>query len=421
MVTDMEKEQREKMRFSSGIESKIRRLDFQRERILKSSPENEAFSTPGAGHDADFYMVLLRRLYRWIEAAAKHDSRVANLKGKSSALCEKIKIRDHFEHFEPEADYEKIPQITPGIIVVGGVVTNDTNPHIISGDQKWLLNEDHEEFKNLLGRFVELYPFADKPKQKTRPDILYKYVPAKRIDILSQKRIRFSSLEDLNDPLECRPLVGSNPNSTMKRALAEVGDEHLAAKKAEGFQDFVRERGTALVRSEVNKKFGVLSLAADPLQPVMWGQYAGSYTGFLIGFDPSHDWFYGRTTDGGREQSVYPVTYAKSPPLVEIGERDDVDHNEFMKGVIFTKGEAWAFEREWRAINSRTEALPPEQCGGYTDLHRLPEDVVVEVVLGPLMDAEIEKKIRSLVNTDFPRATVRRLTLPTTSYLLKIE
>ena len=139
-------------------------------------------------------------------------------------------------------------------------------------------------------------------------------------------------LEDLNDPLECRPLVGSNPNSTMKRALAEVGDEHLAAKKAEGFQDFVRERGTALVRSEVNEKFGVLSLATDPLQPVMWGQYAGSYTGFLIGFDPSHDWFYGRTTDGGREQSVYPVTYAKSPPLVEIGERDDVDHNEFMKG-----------------------------------------------------------------------------------------
>ena len=41
MLTDMEKEQREKMRFSSGIESEITRLDFQRERILEGSPENE--------------------------------------------------------------------------------------------------------------------------------------------------------------------------------------------------------------------------------------------------------------------------------------------------------------------------------------------------------------------------------------------
>ena len=93
MVTDMDKERRDKMDFASDIESEIRGLDFQRERILEFSPDNET-NSPKPTHDADFYMVLLRRLYRRIEAAAKHDSKVANLKGKSSELCEKIKIRD---------------------------------------------------------------------------------------------------------------------------------------------------------------------------------------------------------------------------------------------------------------------------------------------------------------------------------------
>ena len=92
-----------------------------------------------------------------------------------------------------------------------------------------------------------------------------------------------------------------------------------------------------------------------------------------------------------------------------------------MTDTILTKGKAWAFEQEWRVLNPRAEALPPEQCGGCTDLHRIPEDVIVEVVLGPLIDAKTEKEIRSHVNTDFSRATVRRLVLPSASYLLEIE
>ena len=163
MVTDMEKEQREKMRFSSGIESEIRGLDFQRERILEGSPENETFGTPGPGHDADFYMVILRRLYRRIHETAKHDARVANLKGKFSALCKKIKIRDHYEH---EVDLEKLPVIPPGFKILTTVLINPTKPRIMSGDMEWLLKDDHEEFNKLLGRFVKLFPFAlATPKQ----------------------------------------------------------------------------------------------------------------------------------------------------------------------------------------------------------------------------------------------------------------
>jgi hypothetical protein len=57
-------------------------------------------------HDADFYFILLRRLYRIVEEEAKINSRVANLKGQYRDLYPKIHIRDHVEHM-PD-NWEKI-------------------------------------------------------------------------------------------------------------------------------------------------------------------------------------------------------------------------------------------------------------------------------------------------------------------------
>lgn len=161
MFTESDENEIEKIRFMSGIESEIKGLDLQHKRIFEFSPNNDPDS-PKPTHDADFYMVLLRRLYRQIEDE-QHDSRVGNLKGKFEGIHKKIKIRDHFEH---EIDYETFPHITPGVMVVGGLVINETNPHIVSGNQTWLLNEDHKKFKNLMLEFANLYPFANKPVKK---------------------------------------------------------------------------------------------------------------------------------------------------------------------------------------------------------------------------------------------------------------
>jgi hypothetical protein len=156
MLTDEDKLDIEKIRFSSEIQSEIVSLDFQRDRIMQSSSMQHNGLKPT--HDADFYMVLLRRLYRRIEEA-QHDSRVANLKGKFSGLHKKIKIRDHFEH---EVDLDNFPQYAPGIVIVGGLVINGDQSHIVSGDRKWFLIADHDQFKKLLADFANFYPFAVK-------------------------------------------------------------------------------------------------------------------------------------------------------------------------------------------------------------------------------------------------------------------
>jgi hypothetical protein len=148
--------------FPFTIELRIKALDFQRGRIFNISSPQEFFSGHGAVHDADYYMVLVRRLYREIENY-QYDSRVANLKGRYKDLYKKMKIRDDFEH---GVDYEKVIPISPGMTFVSSVILDKVNPRIVSGAQEWFLNEDHENFKKMLMEFAGLHPFTVKPIKK---------------------------------------------------------------------------------------------------------------------------------------------------------------------------------------------------------------------------------------------------------------
>ncbi|MFH1533474.1 MAG: hypothetical protein ABID64_00910 [Nitrospirota bacterium] len=156
MLTEQDRKDIAKERFILEIESDIEKLDFQHQRIFEFFPKSTL--------DADFYMILLRRLYRRIEDK-QYDPRVANLKGKFKNLHKKIKIREHYEHFKIE-DYKNLPQAASGVVIACGVLINDTNQYIESGNQKWHLNDDHEKFKNSLREFAKLYPFAPKTPVK---------------------------------------------------------------------------------------------------------------------------------------------------------------------------------------------------------------------------------------------------------------
>lgn len=156
MENDNLKSEREKLIFNSDIEKKLKCLELQRDRVMNYQPHqnDQDFLLPN--HDADFYMVLLRRLYREIEKIAGTDSRVAHLKGQYKQLWPKIKIRDHFEH---KVNVDELASIAPGIKIIRGVVINKTNPYIISGNQMWQLNDDHNTFIEMVQKMIKLYPF----------------------------------------------------------------------------------------------------------------------------------------------------------------------------------------------------------------------------------------------------------------------
>lgn len=137
-------------------------LDLQLSRICEDS---------GASlHDADFYMVLLRRIWRILEETAKINSRVANLKGKYRKLYQKIKIRDHFEH----KDKDMIVPSDKELLVKTGVLSKESKGNIqiqiclvkgkdsisiISGARSWDIKNDHQIFCELIKEFIKLFPF----------------------------------------------------------------------------------------------------------------------------------------------------------------------------------------------------------------------------------------------------------------------
>jgi len=135
----------------SKVNSGINALEFQKTRILKK--EFMPLGVPPT-HDADFYMVILRRLFRIVEKTAKTDSSVANLKGKYQHLYSKIKVRDHFEH---GVDCSEIPDEVPGIKFICCLVNSEQNPYVLSGNQKWFLKEDHKAILDLMNQFLQIF------------------------------------------------------------------------------------------------------------------------------------------------------------------------------------------------------------------------------------------------------------------------
>ena len=253
------------------------------------------------------------------------------------------------------------------------------------------------------------------------PSILYKYLPPSRIDVLLRKRIRFSPPEDLNDPFESRPVIHADPKSTREATLSELGDKDLAEEKARWWDDHAHRVGTEIVRNKVNELFGVLSLSEDPVQPVMWAHYAGNSRGFLIGFDTAHEWFRGEDADGQVSNGLYPVEYVRKRPELLVGPDGVIYSEDLMNATILQKNKAWEFEKEWRCIATRAGALNAQECDGVSDLFPLPEDLVVEVVLGLQMEPETRNVISDvLAKGAFPRARLREIRMPTKTFALEV-
>ncbi|KKS13853.1 MAG: hypothetical protein UU70_C0006G0007 [Candidatus Yanofskybacteria bacterium GW2011_GWA1_41_6] len=140
---------------NNKINSLIDRLELQRKRILQ-----------GSLHDADFYVLILGRIYRYIDKLSKTNSKIANLKGQNLTLLSKIRIRHYFEHEDgisidkfPSTDTSNIPGIKStvaaaiaNIKVVNSVFINGDKALIVSGDCQWDLNHDHLALIELINK-----------------------------------------------------------------------------------------------------------------------------------------------------------------------------------------------------------------------------------------------------------------------------
>ena len=181
-----------------------------------------------------------------------------------------------------------------------------------------------------------------------------------------------------------------------------------------------------MVFDEVSKTFGVLCLAAQPDEPLMWAHYCKGHRGYAIGFDTAHSWFNFWDPPMPPIDGLQEVVYARDRPIIRVGAHDDFKKGELEEqslAMVCTKFTSWAYEEEWRLIRplDRADRITESADGSVIHLFRFPRDAVVEVIVGARMtDADRECLIGAVAEGEFGDIRLRAAQRSPTSFLLDI-
>jgi hypothetical protein len=233
----------------------------------------------------------------------------------------------------------------------------------------------------------------------TIPDVLYKYVLPERIDILLQKRIRFTQPCFLNDPFEFKP---GAPEAD------DIG--HFEAKVAKLREDDYRDKSAL---------YGVLSLTPKKDSIPMWTHYAASHRGFVIGFDTRSGPFLQAIEEGRLRLVTYSaerVNVTRGLPEQSWADPDTIFHS---------KSTDWDYEQEWRWLESRAPGEYADLVSGSNGellfLRRIPAESIREIVLGCRADSSLIESVRALQLTpSYRHLKLFKVALNPSRYILDV-
>lgn len=165
----------------------------------------------------------------------------------------------------------------------------------------------------------------------------------------------FASPSSFNDPFDCRPnFTLSGGESAVQEYLYSMWarKEPLvpeAERKAEVdaiLRDPSRDPRipennrifAATYDALVTARVGVLCLSEVHDDILMWSHYADCHKGICLIYETSYEFF----------AHAQPVRYQRERPSV-----NPIEHSteEMLDNAIFTKSNAWAYEKEWRILH----------------------------------------------------------------------
>ena len=146
--------------------------------------------------------------------------------------------------------------------------------------------------------------------------------------------------------------------------------------------------------SKHTEEMGVLCLAEDAVDLLMWGHYAHSHQGICLEFDTQHAPFdLARRISYDDERSVFRLF--------------DPDRSSLMERILLRKAKAWEYEREWRIFGP-----------GKVGFVEFPVDALTAIILGAKVSVENEDNVRKILKKREKQILVRRVTIDSKSYSL---
>lgn len=248
------------------------------------------------------------------------------------------------------------------------------------------------------------------------PASLYKYEAFSTQSLLNLKSqiIYFGSPLKFNDPYDCaltpNLLVPTDAEVESIRE-AHLRKPDLPARTRREFETFdVPELRETLMRvaraclrqavEEFLAKRGVACFSERNEDLVMWSHYGGHYKGFCLEFDTSSEPF----------QKVSQVMYPPKLPALSISTMLDRDLRSVLELLFCTKSEAWAYEKEWRAIHK----VAGTQFG-------YPSEALTGIYFGPDIDRQFLEIICLILAGQNESVKLWRGTRSTTEFRVLFE
>lgn len=270
-----------------------------------------------------------------------------------------------------------------------------------------------------------------KANLQTPPDILYKYMPEARIDVIGNEKIRFTQPHYLNDPFEVKPAFGNifsdnGFDAAIDEALKETLKETLTEEEAKN-PELLRDAGVqAIIRymvednvpkvrddfvelmSGLSSKFAgmfykiqdhiaIMSLTEDRNNLLMWSHYADQHRGFVVGFDAFHGFINHKNTEEDDFRHPRRVKYSSMRP--KVVERSMQGNAEKLFDMFFlTKSAEWGYEKEWRVIETVSDAaMVIEAHNEKICLYNAPHDAIREIIIGARASVDLKRQLAAMM------------------------
>jgi hypothetical protein len=188
--------------------------------------------------------------------------------------------------------------------------------------------------------------------------------------------IGLSQPRAFNDPFELNPHFG-----LIAPKQANSPEQHEYFFSNDGLKN-----AFALKKTE---PIVVLSLSELRDSLLMWAHYAASHRGFAIGFDSDQPILSGSSPHRRVEAVKYTDARPSKPTWDELSDTE----------LLLTKGLDWAYEKEWRILDSLYSADgdawdPAETCWPF----RIRPQAVAEVIVGWAATRTLRERLGSVLS-----------------------
>jgi hypothetical protein len=186
---------------------------------------------------------------------------------------------------------------------------------------------------------------------------VYKFTRAQYgISSLEKKRLKLSTIKDLNDPFDLCPLDTTDPAVSKAMNAVTVG---------------------------VWKMTAILCFSRNWDNLLLWSHYGDSHKGICLGFD----------IPVGDPGPNYDTDVLYQPNLLQIRGPEDVNFD-LANRLLRTKHESWSYEQEVRMFANLND---PPDAQGFNWIEFGPDLVLKEVIIGVQCDPTVSKKVDEAV------------------------